>query len=137
MFKRKKKKSTHEKEFDFDLENEINDQLDSDNFYDEDEDEDYDYSDEIFDIELNETIKNNDNDNQIKTKDFYVKKEDIIAEIKKYNDSKLSSPDGQGIISEELRYNGHENLYSFFNASTFLSVIVIEMNLSQMLLHVV
>ena len=66
-------------------------------------------------------------------KEYYVKEEDLIREIKKYQDSKKESKDGKGIISEELRYYDSKDMHTFFNASKILSDIVIEMNLSLML----
>jgi hypothetical protein len=37
-----------------------------------------------------------------KKKEFYVKKEDLMRELRAYQASKAASPDHKGIISEEL-----------------------------------
>ena len=119
MFRRKKKASKE----DYDINNEENElnELD-DNSLDEQNDKFDDFDEEFDEDDFDDLFKDDKKQpsNFEKTKEFYVKKEDLINEIRKYNESKKTSPDGKGIISEELRYYDHEDLYKIFNASKIL-----------------
>lgn len=59
-----------------------------------------------------------------KKKEYYVKAEDLMNELKKYKESKASSPDGKGKISEELRTYDHEDLHTIRDASQVLRVYI-------------
>lgn len=101
------------------LESSLNDEND---FNDEDDefkfDDDIDDFDDIFDDD--EKSEKASPLTKEKAKEFYVKKDDLIREIRKYNESKSTTPDGRGIISEELRTDDNENLHKIFNASSIL-----------------
>ena len=46
-----------------------------------------------------------------KKKEFYVKKEDLMRELRAYQASKAASPEHKGVISEELRNHDNEDLH--------------------------
>lgn len=76
--------------------------------YEQDYEDDFDNFDDFDD--LNDFKENTTNKKELK-KEYYVKGADLIAEIKKYQDSKKTSKDGRGFVSEELRLNDFKNLY--------------------------
>ena len=53
-------------------------------------------------------------------KEYYVKAEDLAEEIRRYQESKRQSPDGKGVISEELRPDDHEDLHEVLDAPQVL-----------------
>ena len=63
-----------------------------------------------------------------KNKNYYVKSEDLVNEIRKYQESKKNDPEGKGIISEELRINDNEDMHKILFASKVLSDTVIVMS---------
>jgi hypothetical protein len=65
-----------------------------------------------------------------KRKEYYVKAEDLIAELRKYKESKAKSPDGKGKISEELgimimkictRFSMHPRFFGYTYRDEFVA----------------
>ena len=100
MFKRKKR-SQKDFDNDDDMFEENESFLDDDSFDDEKYD-DYDEDGDEEDFFEDEDSKEKSNQLAEKKKEYYVKAEDLINEIRKYQESKKDSPDGKGKISEEL-----------------------------------
>lgn len=91
-----------------------------------------DYSDELYeDEEFDEFLDEDKNDKPLaeKKKEYYVKADDLINEIRKYQESKKQSEDGKGVISEELRIDDIEDMHKILDASKILSDIAIETSL--------
>jgi len=63
-----------------------------------------------------------------KHKEFYVKKEDLIREIKRYKDSIPGSPDGRRCHIGRARHNDNEDLHTLLDASQVLPGTATEMS---------
>ena len=72
------------------------------NSFDDEKYDDYDENSDEEDFFDDEDLKEKSNQLAEKKKEYYVKAEDLINEIRKYQESKKNSPDGKGKISEEL-----------------------------------
>ena len=55
-------------------------------------------------------------------KEYYVKTADLIEEIRKYQESRKSSPDRKRIYFRRIRNNGFKNLYKIFPSTKILSL---------------
>ena len=123
MMIRRKKNNKKDDIEQLDDELELESSLDNENDFNDD-DEEFKFDDDIDDFDdLFDDDEKNDKASPLtkeKAKEFYVKKDDLIREIRKYNDSKSTTPDGRGIISEELRTDDYEDLYKIFNAPSIL-----------------
>lgn len=110
-----------EDESDYENDDDFNDDdFNEDDYNDVYEDE---YGDEDFDDDFESDIKTVKPDTE-KKKEYYVKGSDLIAELKKYQESKKNSPDRQRNNIRRTWNNGNENLHKIFYASTFFWIFL-------------
>lgn len=129
MFKRKKKTQQQIYQSDKDWEDTTN----TNNSYEDNYDEDYDYDEYQKELEKIDKPKI-----KAKDKEYYVKGADLIAEIRKYQDSKkidakkrkIPIEQGQGIISDALgemiikictRFSMHPRFYGYTFRDEFVA----------------